>query len=103
MAICLFILSTSKISRNWFELAPLIFRRDKSKGDIVSKGLATIQTGWFTMQCIACRAARLAITELEIMTVAAFALVTYIFWWNKPLNVTCPIRILLKESHHAPD
>jgi hypothetical protein len=76
---------------------------DRSKGDIISKGLAVIQTGWFIAQCIARGAEHLAITELEIMTVAfAFLnLVTYIFWWNKPLNVTCPIRIVLKEGHNA--
>jgi hypothetical protein len=77
---------------------------DRSKGDIISKGLAVIQTGWFIAQCIARGAEHLAITELEIMTVAfAFLnLVTYIFWWNKPLNVTCPIRVL-KEGHNAPE
>ena len=26
---------------------------DKSKGDIVSKGLVVLQTGWFITQCIA--------------------------------------------------
>jgi hypothetical protein len=77
---------------------------DRSKGDIISKGLAVVQTGWFIAQCIARGAEHLAITELEIMTVAFAFLnfVTYIFWWNKPLNVTCPIRIVLKEGHSAP-
>jgi hypothetical protein len=77
---------------------------DRSKGDIISKGLAVFQTGWFITQCIARGAEHLAITELEIMTVAFAFLnfVTYIFWWNKPLNVTCPIRIVLKEGHSAP-
>jgi hypothetical protein len=77
---------------------------DRSKGDIISKGLAVVQTGWFVAQCIARGAEHLAITELEIMTVAFAFLnfVTYIFWWNKPLNVTCPVRILLKEGHSAP-
>jgi hypothetical protein len=39
------------------------------------------------------------------MTVAFAFLnfVTYIFWWNKPLNVSCPIRIVLKEGHSAPE
>src|ERR1700739_1850081 len=75
-----------------------------SKGDIISKGLAMIQTGWFITQCIARAAERLAITELEVMTVAfaVLKLITYIFWWSKPLNVTCPIRILLKQGHSAP-
>jgi hypothetical protein len=77
---------------------------DKSKGDVISKGLAVIQTGWFIAQCIARGAEHLAITELEIMTVAFAFLnfVTYMFWWNKSLNVTCPIRIVLKEGQNAP-
>jgi hypothetical protein len=78
--------------------------KDRSKGDVISKGLSVVQTGWFIAQCIARGAEHLAITELEIMTVAFAFLnfVTYIFWWNKPLNVTCPIRIVLKEGHSAP-
>jgi hypothetical protein len=78
---------------------------DRSKGDFISKGLAIIQTGWFIMQCIARGAAHLAITELEIMTVAfaVLNLITYVFWWNKPLNVACPVRIMLKEGHRAPE
>jgi hypothetical protein len=78
---------------------------DRSKGDIISKGLAIIQTGWFIMQCIARGAEHLAITELEIMTVAfaVLNLITYVFWWNKPLNVACPVRIVLKEGHRAPE
>jgi hypothetical protein len=78
---------------------------DRSKGNIISKGLAVVQTGWFVAQCIARGAEHLAITELEIMTVAFAFLnfITYIFWWNKPLSVTCPIRIVLKEGHNAPE
>jgi hypothetical protein len=79
--------------------------QDKSKGDVVSKGLAVIQTGWFILQCIARRAEHMVITELEIMTVAFAFLnfVTYLFWWSKPLKVTFPIRIVLKEGHPVPE
>ena len=78
---------------------------DKSKGDIVTKGLVVIHTGWFIMQCIARGAKDLAVTELEIMTVAFAFLnfITYLFWWNKPLNVNCPIRIVVKEGHRVPE
>jgi hypothetical protein len=78
---------------------------DRSKGDIISKGLVVVQTGWFIMQCIVRGVEHLAVTKLEIMTVAfAFLnLITYIFWWKKPLTVTCPIRIVLKEGHRAPE
>src|ERR1700748_2482116 len=43
---------------------------DKSKGDFISKGFATFQTGWFVIQCIARSVQGLPITELELITVA---------------------------------
>jgi hypothetical protein len=73
--------------------------KDRSKGDILSKGLAILQTGWFLVQCLARAIQRLPITELELMTVAfaTLNLMTYVFWWDKPLNVQYPLRIPLKR------
>jgi hypothetical protein len=64
---------------------------DRSKGDVLSKGLVILQTGWF-VQCIARGIERLSVTELELVTVgfATLNLVTYAFWWNKPL-LQCPL------------
>ncbi|KAJ7853252.1 hypothetical protein B0H13DRAFT_1643092, partial [Mycena leptocephala] len=62
---------------------------DKSKGDALSKGLAMVQGLWFTAQCIACVHQHLAVTELEIATLA-FAVVNifiWLLWWDKPLDV----------------
>jgi hypothetical protein len=75
--------------------------RDKSKGDVLSKGLVVIQTGWFILQCIARGIEHLPLTELELVTLAFAALnfVTYGLWWNKPLNVQCPIRIAMKRRN----
>ena len=72
---------------------------DRSKGDMLSKSLVILQTGWFIVQCIARAAEHLPVTELELVMVAFAALnfVTYIFWWNKPLNVRWPCRVLLKK------
>lgn len=72
--------------------------KDRSKGDLLSKGLVVIQTGWFIVQCIARKVERNLVTELEIVTVAltVLNLVTYILWWNKPLDVQCPVRIAAK-------
>jgi hypothetical protein len=72
--------------------------KDKGRGDALSKGLTLIQTTWFILQCIARKAEHLPITELELVTLAFAALnfMTYAFWWNKPLNVTCPIHIYRK-------
>jgi len=72
--------------------------QDRSKGDMLSKGLVIIQTGWFLLQCIARRVEHLPITELEIVTLAFATLnfATYGLWWHKPLNVQCPFRVRIK-------
>ncbi|KAJ7910778.1 hypothetical protein B0H13DRAFT_2485055 [Mycena leptocephala] len=62
---------------------------DKSKGDALSKGLAMVQGLWFTTQCLARVHQHLAVTELEVATLA-FAVVNIFIWWlwwNKPLDV----------------
>jgi hypothetical protein len=69
--------------------------RDKSKSDSFAKILVLIQTLWFVVQCIARRPERLPTTELEIVTLA-YATISFgmfIAWWDKPLNVECPIRV----------
>ena len=73
--------------------------RDKSKGDSFSKGVAVLQTTWFVSQCIARAVAGLVITELELATFAFAVLngILYFLWWNKPLNVYCPIPIYLRR------
>ncbi|KAF7972794.1 hypothetical protein HWV62_17078 [Athelia sp. TMB] len=69
--------------------------KDRSKGDVVTKMVAIIQTLWFVMQCMARWSQNLPMTQLEVMTLAytAITLVIYAFWWEKPLNVACPIRV----------
>lgn len=76
---------------------------DRSKGDALSKGLAVVQTVWFAMQCSARAAQDLPITELEVVTLAfvALNLVTYIVWWNKPLNVRRAILLRGHINHDA--
>lgn len=78
---------------------------DKSKGDMLSKGLVIIQTGWFVLQCIARGVEHLPITQIEIMTLAYAVLnfVTYSIWWKKPLNVQCPCPVLRKASSKRQD
>ncbi|KAF7973369.1 hypothetical protein HWV62_15455 [Athelia sp. TMB] len=69
--------------------------KDKSKGDTLSKTVAVIQTLWFIAQCITRRAQGMAITSLEIMTLAytVITVAMYAAWWHKPLNVRCPVRV----------
>lgn len=75
---------------------------DRSKGDAIAKTLVVVQTGWFMIQCIARGVQHLPITELELTTLgfAVLNLATYAFWWNKPLNVQSPLRVLLKHADH---
>ncbi|KAF7369967.1 hypothetical protein MSAN_00626500 [Mycena sanguinolenta] len=75
---------------------------DKSKGDALSKGVALLQGLWFILQTLARVHQRLAITQLEVATLA-FAVVNifiWLLWWNKPLDVQKPIVVGL---HMQPD
>ncbi|KAF8648136.1 hypothetical protein AX16_006386 [Volvariella volvacea WC 439] len=67
--------------------------QDRGKGDILAKAIVVLQTLWFVVQCIARRVENLVLTELELVTLAFAALntLTYILWWDKPLNVEYPI------------
>ncbi|KAF8802868.1 hypothetical protein BYT27DRAFT_6749375 [Phlegmacium glaucopus] len=69
--------------------------RDRSKGDSFSKGFAVLQTTWFIGQCIARGVAGLILTELELATLAFSILnaILYFLWWNKPLDVSCPVPV----------
>ncbi|KAK7440612.1 hypothetical protein VKT23_016960 [Stygiomarasmius scandens] len=68
---------------------------DRSKGDLLSKGLVVLQTSWFIFQCIVRAHHGLAITQLETVTLAFAAInfVIYGLWWNKPLGVECPVPV----------
>ena len=73
---------------------------DKSKGDALSKGIASLQLVWFIVQIIARAVQGLAITELELTTAALAGLnsAMYLFWWSKPLDVQCPIVLQTKGA-----
>ena len=73
---------------------------DRSKGDALSKIIAILQTTWFIVQCIARGQQQLALTELELVTLALASLnaVTFAIWWHKPLGVQEPIKIYLREE-----
>ncbi len=61
---------------------------DRSKADSFSKAFAVCQSGWIVIQSIARAVRGLAITELELMTVAFVfcAIPAYLFWWHKPFD-----------------
>jgi hypothetical protein len=69
--------------------------KDRGKSDGISKAIVLLQTSWFIVQCIARFISHLPLTELEIITLA-YAMMNsfiYIFWWDKPRDVGCPIRV----------
>ncbi|KAF7979532.1 hypothetical protein HWV62_42118 [Athelia sp. TMB] len=72
---------------------------NQSKGDALSKGVAILQTLWFVMQCIARRIEHLPVTSLEVMTLAytVITVAMYVVWWDKPLNISCAVRVPEEE------
>lgn len=62
---------------------------DKNKGNWFSKSLALLQIGWFVIQLLARVAQHLETTPLELFTlgVVACTIISYIYWWAKPLDV----------------
>jgi hypothetical protein len=73
--------------------------KDKSKGDIISKGIVIFQILWFIFQFVARIHQKLPISELELVTIGytVLNLVTYFFWWHKPQNLSCPLRVYAKD------
>jgi hypothetical protein len=69
--------------------------KDRGKSDGLTKLIVLVQTLWFVIQCLARGKQRLPLTELEVVTLAytMLNLFIYIFWWDKPQNVGCPIRV----------
>jgi hypothetical protein len=69
--------------------------KDRGKSDGLTKLIVLVQTLWFVIQCIARGRQHLPLTELEVITLAysMLNLFIYIFWWDKPQNVGCPIRV----------
>ena len=76
---------------------------DRSKSDGFSKTIALSQTLWFVAQCIARRAQHLDLTLVELLTLSLAVLngVMYFLWWNKPLDVRCPIRVYLRDKSES--
>ena len=73
---------------------------DKSKSDKFAKGLACLQIGWLSLQCVGRVIQHLPISLLEIAT-AGFAipsLATFLLWFNKPCGVETPTVLALDMS-----
>ena len=68
---------------------------DRSKGDVFVKGAAILQLTWLVIQMIARASEDLAISLLEVMTLAfaVCAIATYILLWHKPQDVMTPTYV----------
>ena len=77
--------------------------KDRSKVDGFSKTIAFGQTLWFVAQCFARRAQHLDLTLVELLTLSLAVLngVMYFLWWNKPMDVRCPIRVYLLDKSYT--
>ena len=66
--------------------------------------IALVQTLWFVAQCIARGAQHLDLTLVELLTLSLAVLngLMYFLWWNKPLDVRCPIRVYLLAIPNEP-
>jgi hypothetical protein len=79
--------------------------KDRSKGDVLSKGIAVLQLLWFVTQLVARYAQNLPITLLEVDTLAVAALTStaYGWWWKKPKDVERPCPVYWKEISRLPE
>ena len=73
---------------------------DKSKADTFAKCVALVQGVWLVVQSIARAAQGLAVSPLELFTIAFVlsTITTYYFWLHKPQNVGVPTVIELKSG-----
>ncbi|KAG2111471.1 hypothetical protein DEU56DRAFT_920002 [Suillus clintonianus] len=78
---------------------------DRSKGNLISKGLIILQVAWFILQLITRAIYHLETTQLETGTLAFAVLnfLTYAVWWNKPLDVQCPYPVYWKSTESKPE
>ncbi|GKT54454.1 hypothetical protein ColTof4_13753 [Colletotrichum tofieldiae] len=66
--------------------------QDKSKADWMAKSLVCVQAGWMVAQVIGRLIKKLPVSLLEINTCGhvACAVLLYLLWWSKPLDVLDP-------------
>jgi hypothetical protein len=74
------------------------YLQDKSKANSLAKSLVCLPASWFCVQCLVRVGQALPVTLLEINTVAhsICALLVYILWWSKPLDVEQPTYLPVK-------
>ncbi|EAU83650.2 hypothetical protein CC1G_05554 [Coprinopsis cinerea okayama7 len=76
---------------------------DRSKGDGLAKAAVFLHTLWFMTNCISRHIQGLEITKLELIA-AGYAVstgFTFLFWWNKPLDVQSPIVVDIPSNRSS--
>ena len=73
---------------------------DRSKANGLAKTIVCIQALWFCTQCIVRLAQGIPISLLELNTFAhaLCALLVYILWWDKPLDIQEPTPVDINSS-----
>ncbi|KAL9036528.1 MAG: hypothetical protein Q9214_006094, partial [Letrouitia sp. 1 TL-2023] len=74
--------------------------KDKSKADLLAKGLVVLQITWMILQCITRKASGYPLTPLELHTLvhAGCALIMYALWFRKPLDIKQPTMVSVNGS-----
>ena len=78
-----------------FLAAPVNSIRDKSKADVLAKGLVCFQVGWLLLEIISRKVVGYPITllELHVLVHCACAIAMYGLWFHKPLDIRDPIMV----------
>ena len=73
---------------------------DKSKQDLLSKVVASLQAGYLLVSCIGRAAQGLSITTLELnaLAIVVCSLMTVVAWYNKPCDVRTAIVLHAEAS-----
>jgi hypothetical protein len=74
--------------------------QDRNKGDALAKAIIICQLLWYLAQGVARAVQRLEVTELELVT-AAYAIITlviYMVWWQKPVGISCYMRVSVRAA-----
>ncbi|KAK0736188.1 hypothetical protein B0T21DRAFT_366457 [Apiosordaria backusii] len=82
-------------SEGWLPDLPKSYIDDKSKADGIAKTLVIVQSSWMILQCVMRWTSGLTVTSLELNTLAhaVCALLIYVLWWQKPLDIDHPTTL----------
>lgn len=92
------------LAKHWPDQIPIMSSedlRDRSKSDGLGKLVTFWQAGWFCIQCVFRLSQGLSISllELNVFAHAACALVLFLVWWEKPLDVQEPTKLAGDSSY----